>query len=83
MTAWHVSAPYHHTDFKIEVKANQKTKVKRASEELNYHDRKELSINNQLKDIKVITKLSGTSSNWTHQSSEGGSQGNKECPDVK
>lgn len=61
MTVWHVSAPYHHMAFKIEVKANQKTKVKKASEELNDHGRKDVSINNQLKDIKVITMLSGTS----------------------
>lgn len=62
MTAWHVSTPYHHTAFKIEVKANQKTKVKKAPEELNDHGRKDISINNQLKDIKMMTMLSGTSS---------------------
>lgn len=54
--------------FKIEVKANQKTKVKKASEELSDHGRKDVSINNQLKDIKVITMLSGTSQGGINQS---------------
>lgn len=71
MTACHVDVPYPHMAFKIEVKANQKTKVKKASEELNY----------QLKESKVITMLSGTSHCGIHPLR--GRQKNQVCPDVK
>lgn len=67
--------------FKIEVKANQKTKVKKAPEELNDCGRVVLTINYQLKESKVITMLSGTSHCGIHLLR--GRQKNQACPDVK